>query len=75
MPAKTPRKKEAEIPKLDGWTFFPFTTNLYLKCQKCGELPGEMFYRSVKRDGESYSRTEAVCVPCASIAPGERKQG
>lgn len=65
MPVKTPRKKDAEVPKLDGWTFFPFTTNLYLRCGKCNQLPGEMFYRSVRDPGACYTRTEAICPSCA----------
>lgn len=65
MRLKTPRKKDAEIPNLDGWIFHPFTTNLYMKCQKCGNLPGEMFYRSIKEDGMSWYRTESICVECS----------
>lgn len=65
MPVKTPRKKQVEIPKLEGWTFFPFTTNLFIRCQKCMALPGEMFYRTVKDEGSYISRTESICVPCS----------
>ncbi len=65
MPVKTPRKRDAEIPELDGWNFHPFTTNLFLSCQKCGGLRGEMFYRSIKDEGMAWHRTESICVPCA----------
>ena len=69
MQVKTSRKTKEKIPTLDGWTFFPFTTNLYLRCQVCNKLPGEMFYRSVKDDGVSYTRTEGICVACADNIP------
>ena len=65
MKLKTPRKKDAEIPELEGWTFFPLTTNLYLFCQMCRNRPGEMFYRSVQVDGSPTFRTEAICIPCS----------
>jgi hypothetical protein len=64
MKTKAPRKKE-DVPHLDGWKFFPLTTNLYLFCQVCRGRPGEMFYRTVKDEGSPIFRTEAVCVPCS----------
>ncbi len=65
MKIKEPKKLNRKTPELPGWTFFPFTTNLYMRCQKCNRLPGEMFYRTVKVPGSVVPRTESVCVDCS----------
>jgi len=75
MPVKTPRKKDAGIPKLDGWTFVEITSNLFIFCQKCREKSNEMFYRSVRDEGSPVFRTEAVCIRCSKTLPTERKVG
>lgn len=68
MKLKSPRKRDAEIPHLDGWTFVEITSNLFIFCQKCREKSNEMFYRSVRDEGSPVFRTEAICVPCAEKA-------
>lgn len=65
MKTKTPRKKDVEIPKLNGWTFIEITSNLFIVCQKCRGRSDKMFYRSVKDEGSPVLRTEAICVLCS----------
>ena len=64
MPVNTPRKKDAKIPHLDGWTFVKITSNLFIFCQKCRAKSNEMFYRSVRDEGSPVIRTEAICAVC-----------
>ena len=66
MQVKTPRKKDAEIPKLDGWMFHEMKTNLYTPCEDCGVKASEFFYQHFRPEpGAGILKTRVKCPPCA----------
>jgi hypothetical protein len=76
MPVKTPRKKDSEIPKLDGWTFHEMKTNLYTPCEDCGVKASEFFYQHYRPEPEAgILKTRVKCQSCVMAFPGEGKQG
>lgn len=75
MPVKTPRKKDAEVPKLEGWTFQDIPSNLFSPCHDCGKKEKEFFWRVETIPGSNTIATTRIrCVPCSRTALNEGKQ-
>lgn len=71
MKLKTPRKKDAEIPKLEGWTFFPLARRTYTCFARCAGTGRAKCFIARPVEGSPTFRTEAICVPCSKkIIPG-----
>jgi len=57
-------KKIKDTAIVPGWTYTEIKPNFYLPCMVCGKLDHEMYYRSIREPGASYSTTEAKCQEC-----------